>query len=203
MNNLNDFKITLDPQSVQSIHQKRLNFMKQHVMSNQLLLTKIIEQYNKNKEKKEKDEEKELMKRLNALQEQQNKMYERAQEIAHGKKKAEKEGDSEFQKETDKFTQFLKAINENLSGVAAAGAPAKAPGTGAGVYQKPINKVFMRNGKRVPPPLAALPPNLLPKSLGGEGGRDVDVGDEGNRRNNLSTFKKIKDVETLQIEAER
>ena len=142
------------------------------------------------------------MKRLAALQEQQDKMYEKAQEIATGKKKEPKEGDEGFQKEADKFTQFLKAINENLSVVANAtgsgqGGLSKYPGKDAGVYQKPIEKIYSKNGRRIPPPLAALPPNLLPKALGGEGGRDVDVGDEGNRRNNLSTFKKIKDLETL------
>ena len=32
---------------------------------------------------------------------------------------------------------------------------------------------YMKNGKRVPPPLAVLPVKLLPKALGGEGGEDL------------------------------
>ena len=52
-------------------------------------------------------------------------------------------------------------------------------------------------GRRIPPPLAVLPKHLLPKVLGGDVGEDLELDQENagltaNKKNNLSTFKKIK-----------
>ena len=61
---------------------------------------------------------------------------------------------------------------------------------------------FFKNGRKKPPPLAPLPVHLLPKALGGEGGEQHVLDDEvGNKKNVFSTFKKIKNKETLEIEA--
>jgi hypothetical protein len=45
--------------------------------------------------------------------------------------------------------------------------------------------------------LAVLPHVLLPKALGGEGGEDAPILEDGNRKNLHTTFKKRKNKEQL------
>ena len=71
-----------------------------------------------------------------------------------------------------------------------------------GAFQNKVEPKYRKNGTRIPPPMAPLPLHLLPKALGGEAGednREVDI--NGIKKNNLSTFKKIKNKEQIQEEA--
>lgn len=74
-----------------------------------------------------------------------------------------------------------------------------AKGAAGGLNQKPLEKKFDQNGKRIPPQLAVLPKHLLPKALGGDVGDDAELDDgnglTANKKNMMSTMKKIKNKE--------
>ena len=121
-------------------------------------------------------------------------MQDRVHEMVTGKKKEPEKTAAE--KQAEQLAKILETVGEKLSGVGAK--------QGAAAWQQPWIPKYKKNGKRLPPPMAPLPPHLLPKGLGGEGGEDLQIGDEhGNKKNQLSTFKRIKNRDQLEKEAER
>ena len=92
---------------------------------------------------------------------------------------------------------FLEAINKNLKGLVGANGS-------AALHQPVLKPKWGKDGKRIPPPMAPLPVHLIPKVLGGEGGQHYKIGDEAaQKKAQLSTFKKIKNKEELEQEAEK
>lgn len=93
-------------------------------------------------------------------------------------------------KEETQFAQLLDVLNKNLAGMR--GGP-----NSMAQYQQPCVPTWDKFGKRVPPPVVPLPPHLLPTPLGAAG----EVLTAAQRRDRLSTFKKIKDGSQVREEA--